>query len=190
MQRPSKVPIHYREKLNNLLKELEEHNIIKQIGSSEHKSNYGTTYLNPLNIIPKGDSIYCVLDATHLNSNTEQSDESCSIKPLAPQLARANKLHKCAIDLMYAHALTSLDEETINLTSFSSGDKLFAFDRSFYGLEGLPIFFTKQMFSFFETLIEQGFDLVYIDDMLLLSNSKEHMFNLLNNFTLSGKNTI
>ena len=75
-QRPSKVPIHYREKLNNLLEELEKHNIIKQIGSSpEDKPNYGTTYFNPLIIIPRGDSIKCVLVARHLNSNTEQSDE-------------------------------------------------------------------------------------------------------------------
>ena len=142
-QRPSKVPILYREKLNNLLKELEKHNIIKQIVSSpQDKPGYGTTYLNPLIIIiPKGDSIKCVLDARHLNSNTEQSDESWPIEPLAPQLARANKKYKCAIDLMYAYAYTPLDEETIKLTSFSSGDKLFAFIRGFYGLEGLPIFY-------------------------------------------------
>ena len=63
-QRPSKVPIHYKDKLNALQKELEKHNLIKQIGSSPHdKPTYGTTYLNPLVIIPKGDSIKCVLDA-------------------------------------------------------------------------------------------------------------------------------
>ena len=91
-QRPSKVPIHYRDKLNALLKELEKYNIIKQIGSSpQDKRVYGTTYLNPLIIIPKGDSIKCVSDARYLNSNTEQSDESWPIEPLAPQLARANK---------------------------------------------------------------------------------------------------
>ena len=33
-QRPSKVPIHYRDKLNVLLEELEKYNIIKQFGSS------------------------------------------------------------------------------------------------------------------------------------------------------------
>ena len=99
-QRPSKVPIHYRDKLNVLLKELEKYNIIKQIGSSpQDKSVYGTTYLNPLITIPKGDTIKCVLDARHLNSNTEQSDESWPIEPLAPQLARANKKYKSAIDL-------------------------------------------------------------------------------------------
>ena len=189
-QRPSKVPIHYRDKLNVLLKELEKYNIIKQIGSSpQDKPIYGTTYLNPLIIIPKGDTIKCVLDARHLNSNTEQSDESWPIEPLAPQLARANKKYKSAIDLMYAYAHTPLDEDTIKLTNFSSGDKLFAFIRGFYGLKGLPNFFTKQMSTFFKTLIEQGFALVYIDDILLLS--KEHMFQLIEQLhIISTKNNL
>ena len=191
-QRPSKVPIHYRDKLNALLKELEKYNIIKQIGSSpQDKPVYGTTYLNHLIIIPKGDTIKCVLDARHLNSNTEQSDESWPIEPLAPQLARANKKYKSAIDLMYAYAHTPLDEDTIKLTSFSSGDKLFAFIRGFYGLEGLPNFFTKQMSTFFKTLIEQVFALVYIDDILLLSDSKEHMFQLIEQLhIISTKNNL
>ena len=60
-QRPSKVPIHSRDKLNALLKGLEKYNIIKQIGSSPPV--YGTTYLNLFIIIPKGDTITCVLDA-------------------------------------------------------------------------------------------------------------------------------
>ena len=44
-QRPTKVPIHYREKLKKLLDELEKHNIIRQIGSTpSDKSIYGTTF--------------------------------------------------------------------------------------------------------------------------------------------------
>ena len=191
-QRPSKVPIHYRDKLNNILKELEKHNIIIKIGSSpQDKPFYGTTYLNPLIIIPKGDTIKCVLDARHLNPNTEQSNESWPIEPLAPQFARTNKKYKSAIDLMYAYAHAPLDEDTIKLTSFSSGDKLFAFIRGFYGLKGLPNFFTKQMSSFFKTLSEQGFALVYIDGILLLSDSKEHMFQLIEQLhIISTKNNL
>ena len=191
-QRPSKVPIHYRDKLNVLLKELEKYNIIKQIGSSpQDKPVYGTTYLHPLIIIPKGDTIKCVLDARHLNSNTEQSDESWPIEPLAPHVARANKKYKSAIDRMYAYAHKPLDEDTIKLTSFSSGDKLFAFIRGFYGLKGLPNFFTKQISTLFKTLIEQGFALVYIDDILLLSDSKEHMFQLIEQLhIISTKNNL
>ena len=91
-QRPSKVPIHCRDKLSALLKQLKKYNIIIQIGSSpQDKQVYGTTYLNPLFLIPKGDSSKCALDARHLNSNTEHSVESWPIEPFAPQLARAIK---------------------------------------------------------------------------------------------------
>ena len=53
---------------------------------------------------------------------------------------------------MYAYAHTTLDEDTIKLSSFSSGDKLFAFIRGFYGLKGLPNFFTKQMSTYLKLL--------------------------------------
>ena len=92
---------------------------------------------------------------------------------------------------MYAYAHAPPEEDTIKLTSFSSGDKLLAFIRGFYGLKGLPIFFTKQMSYFFKTLIEQGFALVYIDDILLLSDSKEHMFQLMEQLhIISTKNNL
>ena len=92
---------------------------------------------------------------------------------------------------MYAYAHTPLDEDSIKLTSFSSGDKLFAFIRGFHGLKGLPNFFTKQMSTFFKTLIEQGFALVYNDDIFLLSDSKEHMFQLIEQLhIISTKNNL
>ena len=77
--------------------------------------------------------------------------------------------------LMYAYAHTPLVEEPIKLTSFSSGDKFFDFIRGFYGINGLPKFFTKQMSNFFKTFIEQGFALVYTDDNLLLPTSNENV---------------
>ena len=115
-QRPSKVPIHYRDRLNKLLTDLEKNNIIKQYGSSsDAKHTIETTFLNPLIIFPKGDSKKVVLDARHLSSNTNQQLESWPIEPLAPQLARANKKYKSTLDLMYEYAHTPLDEETIKL---------------------------------------------------------------------------
>ena len=89
---------------------------------------------------------------------------------------------------MYALAHTPLDEDTIKLTSFSSGDKLFAF--IFYGFKGLPNFSTKQMSTFFKTLIGQDFALVYIDGILLLSDSKEHMFQLIEQLHIISKKLI
>ena len=42
----------------------------------------------------------------------------------------------------------------------------------------IPQKHTKQMSSLFKTLIDQGFAIVYVDDILPLSSSKEHMFKL------------
>ena len=115
-QRPSKDPIHYRDKLNVLLKELEKYNIIKQIGSSpQDKPVYGTTYLNPLIIIPNGDTIKCVLVARHLNFNTEQSDESWPIEPLAPQLARQTKSTNLQLTLCMPMLINLLMKTLLNL---------------------------------------------------------------------------
>ena len=47
------------------------------------------------------------------------------------------------------------------------------------------------MSTFFKTLIEQGFALVYIDDILLLSDSEEHMFQLIEQLhIISTKNNL
>ena len=135
--------------------------------------------MNPLIIIPKGDAIKVVLDARHLTSNTNQEFESWPIEPLAPQLARANTKYKSTIDLMYAYAHTPLDEETIKLEGFSSGDNMYAFIRGFYGLKGLPNFFTKQMLTFFRSLIDKRSALVNIDDILLLADEKHEMIGLI-----------
>ena len=104
---------------------------------------------------------------------------SIPLAPLAPQLARANKKYKSTIDLMYAYAHTPLDEETIKLTGLSSADKLYTFIRGFYGLKGLANFFTKQMSTFFRSLIDKRSALVYIDDLSLLADEKQEMIELI-----------
>ena len=80
---------------------------------------------------------------------------------------------------MCAYAHVPLDGETSRLVSFSSGVRLYSFTRGFYGLKGLPNFFTKQMYTYFQKLIDQGFALVYIDDILLLSHTTSHMIEII-----------
>ena len=58
------------------------------------KPTYGTTVLNPLNIIKKNDSEKIVLDARHLNSDTDPLSKSWPLEPLATQFVRAKKKNK------------------------------------------------------------------------------------------------
>ena len=83
---------------------------------------------------------------------------------------------------MYAYAHTPSDEETIKLTGFSSGDNLYTFICGFFGLKGLPNSFTKQRSTFFRSLIDKHSALVYIDDILLLADEKQEMFERIKEF--------
>ena len=80
---------------------------------------------------------------------------------------------------MYAIAQATLGDETIKLTGFSSSDKRFAFIRRFSDLEGVPHFHTQQMSIFLKTSIHEGSELVYLDDILLMSISKPHILQLI-----------
>ena len=123
----------------------------------------------------KNDSFKIVLHARHLNSHTNRSSKSWPLELVGKQLARANEKHKSAIDLLYAYAHATLDDETIKSTRFLSGVKLFAFNRGFYGLKVLPFFFTQQMSLLSENVIRRGSALIFFDDTLPKSNSKPHI---------------
>ena len=56
---------------------------------------------------------------------------------------------------------------------------MYAFIRGFYGLKGLPNFFTKQMSTFFRSLLNKRSALIYIDDILPLADEKQEMFELI-----------
>ena len=75
---------------------------------------------------------------------------------------------------MYAYAQAMLDDDTIHLTRFPSGDKLFTFMRRFDVLKRLPTFFAYQMSSFFKDLIRHRYALTCFDDILLTSKPKPH----------------
>ena len=111
------------------------------------------------------------MDARHVSSNTDQSAESWPLETLATQLP---KEQKNAFDLLFAYAHAKLDNETVKLIEFSSGDEFFDFIGYFCGLKSLGIFFTPQMSLFFKNLIRQVSALLQIDDILLMSNSKLH----------------
>ena len=83
---------------------------------------------------------------------------------------------------MYAYAHTLFDEETIELTSFSSGEKQFAFIRGFYGLKRVRKFFIKQMSSFFSKHTQNKRSLSFTLTTFYYSKTLKNICsNLLNN---------
>ena len=122
-------------------------------------------------IIKKNVSITDLLDAGHLNWNTDQSSESWPLELLATKLARAKK-HKFSLYLLYAHAHATLKDETLKLPGFSSDDKLLLSLKDILGVEVFQKFPHKNCLTFSKDLILQGKELVHIYDMLLKLNSE------------------
>ena len=65
-QRSSKVPIHLHDKINRLLDILEQNEIISPVNND--KQPKGNTFINPVFILAKGESLKIVSDARYLNS--------------------------------------------------------------------------------------------------------------------------
>ena len=79
-QRASKVPIHLQDKVNRLLDILEQYEIVSPVNKEEQpKSN---TFINPVIILAKGETLKIVLDARYLNSLIGESKCNWPIEPI------------------------------------------------------------------------------------------------------------
>ena len=67
-QRPSKVPLHLKEKLEKLLTHLKDADIIRKMGDDDEM---GSLFVNAIILMPKSDYVKLVKDARFLNSVTD-----------------------------------------------------------------------------------------------------------------------
>ena len=72
-QRASKVPLHLKDKLEKLLTQLKDADIIREMGDDD---DMGSLFVNPLILMPKNDYVTLVIDARYLNSVTDLSNYS------------------------------------------------------------------------------------------------------------------
>ena len=154
-QRPSRVSLHYQEKLNDLLDQLCKSGIIREMGSN---TEMGSVFINPIIILPKGNIVKLVIDARYLNSITKLKGNFFNTS-----------------DLCSAYNQVPLTEETQQLTSFLIGSKQNTFKRGFYGLCGLPNFFGRIMTIHFARLIKRNQAVTYIDDTIMQAQTVEEM---------------
>ena len=72
-QRPSKVPLHLREKLEKLLTQLKDADIIREKGDDDEM---GSLFVNPITLMPKNDYVKLMTDARYFNSVTDLTNYS------------------------------------------------------------------------------------------------------------------
>ena len=138
-QRPSKVSLHLKEKLEKLLTQLKYGDIIREMGVDDEM---GSLFVNPIILMPKNDYVNLVIDARYLNSMTDLTNYSWPLEPVQMIMTRVNGKIFSVSDLSCAYHQVPLSPETQKLTSFIIRGKQYTYTRGFYGLCGLPNFFS------------------------------------------------
>ena len=175
-QRPSKVPIHLKEILEKLRTQLKDADLIREKGEGDEM---GSHFVNPTFLMPEIDYVKLVLDARYLNSVTNLTNYSWPLEPVQMTMTRVKGKTFSVSDLSCAYHQVPLSPETRKFTSFVIGGRQYTYTRGFYGLCGLPNFFSRLMTIHFDPLIKKQ-AITYIDDTIKQSQIKNEMFTIIN----------
>ena len=139
----------------------------------------GSEFINPIIILPKGNIVKLVIDARYLKSITDLSRYSWPLEPIGSLIIKLKGNFFTTSDLCSAYNQVPLTEETQQLTSFLIGSKQYTFKRGFYGLCGLPNFFSRIMTIHFAPLIKRNQAVTYIDDTIMQAQTVEEKFDII-----------
>ena len=178
-QRHSRVPLHLNEKLEKLLTQLKDADTIRKMGDN---NEIGSLFVNPIILMPKNDYLKLVIDARYLNSVTDLTSCSRPLQPVQMIMIRVIGKVFSVSDLSYAFHQVQLSPETQKLTSFIIGGKQYTYTRGFFGLCGLPNFFSRLMTIYFDPFIKKKQAITYIDDTIIQSQNKKEMFTVINEY--------
>ena len=180
-QGPSQVSLHHQEKLEILLDQLCKAGIIREMGDD---TEMGSSFINPVVILPNGNIVKLVIDARYLNSITDLSKYSRPLEPIGSLLTRLNGNYFTTSELCSAYNQVPLTEETQQLTSFVIGSKQYTFQRGFDGLCGLPNFFSRIMTIHFAPLKKSRQAVTYIDDTIMQAQTADEMYSIIKKYHL------
>ena len=178
-QRASKVPLHLKDKLEKLLTQLTDADVIREMGDDDEM---GSLFVNPIILMPKNDYVKLVIDARYLNSVTDLTNYSWPLEPVQMIMTRVNGKFFSVSDLSCAYRQVPLSSETQKLASFIIGGRQYTFTRGFYGLCGLPNFFSRLMTIHFDPLIRKKQANTYIDETIMQSQTRGEMFTIINEY--------
>ena len=179
-QRASKVPIHLHDKVKRLLNILEQNEIISPVNKDEQpKIN---TFINPVIILAKSESLKIVLVARYVNSLNDESKCNWPIEAIQVILTKISGKFFTTADMNSAYNQMPLDEQSRRLTQFVIGNQKYEFYRLFYGISIGPAAFSAFMSNIFRPVILKKNAITYLDDAFMQSQTKDEMFRVLEQY--------
>ena len=158
-----------KKQLEKLLTQVKDADIIQEIGDDDDEM--GSLFVKPSILMPKNDYVKLVIDARYLHSVTDLTNYSWPLEAVQMIMTKVNGKVFSVSDLSCAYHQVPLSPETLKLISFINSGKQYNFTRGFYGLCGLPKFFSRLMTIHFDPLIKKKQAITYIDDTIMQSQS-------------------
>ena len=109
-QRASKVPFHLHDNVNRLLDTLEQYEIISPVNKEEQP--IGNTFINPVSILAKRESLKLFLDARYLNSLLDEYKCNWPNEPIQAILTKINGKYLTTADMNSAYNQMPLDKQS------------------------------------------------------------------------------
>ena len=119
-QRASKVPLHLKDKLEKLLRQLKEADIIREMRDDDEM---GSLFVNPKILMPKNDYVKLVINARYLNSVTDLTNYFWRLEPVEMIMTGVNGKFFSVSDLSCAYHQVPVSCETQKSTSFIIGGR-------------------------------------------------------------------
>ena len=149
-QRATRIPLQIQDRVQHLLDILTHFDIISPVNT--HSSTTGNTFINPVIILKKGESLKIVLDANQLNTMIDETKCSWPIEPIQVILTRIKGPIFSIADMNSTYNQMPPDKPSQRLTNFVIAGQEYCFKRLFYGISIGPAALSSFMSSMFKPL--------------------------------------
>ena len=186
-QRATRIPLQLQDRVQHLLDILTHIDIIAPVNTDSLTT--GNTFINPVIILKKGESLKIFLDARQLNIMIDEKNHSWPIEPIQIILTRVKGPIFSIADMNSAYNQMPLDKPSHHLTNFVIAGQQYCFKCLFYGFSIGSAAFSSFMSSIFKPLIRKKNKIVtYLEDVFIQGTTTEAMLKILTQYHTVLKN--
>ena len=135
-QKSTHISLQLQDRVQHLLDFLTHFDIITPVNTDSLTT--GTTFINPVIVLKKGESLKIVLDARQLNTIIDETTCSWPIEPIQITRTRIKGPMFSIADMKSAYNQMLLDKPSQRLTIFVIAGQQYCFKRLFYGISVGP----------------------------------------------------